>query len=202
MLFSTPELRRDLPVPEKKAKTDKVGDSVEFSKAALSLSQNLNANSLQKARPSKEPLRSDSKILSKEEEKEVSQLKEQDREVHQHEQAHVSSAGGYAQGGASYEYQIGPDGKKYAISGQVNIDTSPIANNPEATIQKAQTIRKAASAPADPSGQDRSVASEASNMEREARQEVKESFKEASRSPANPYMQKQNVTGRQLNLMA
>lgn len=43
-----------------------------------------------------------------------------------HEQAHKTAAGGLAQGGATFEYQTGPDGKQYAVSGEVKIDTSPV----------------------------------------------------------------------------
>ena len=31
--------------------------------------------------------------------------------------AHLSAAGAYAHGGASYEYELGPDGKRYAVGG-------------------------------------------------------------------------------------
>jgi hypothetical protein len=56
----------------------------------------------------------------------------------------------------------------------VSIDTSPVAGNPEATIRKAQQIRAAANAPANPSGQDRAVAAQASQMEQAAHQELAE----------------------------
>jgi len=49
-----------------------------------------------------------------------------------------------------------------------------VPDNPEATIRKAQVIYRAALAPAEPSPQDRSVASEAKQMEVEARRELAE----------------------------
>ena len=52
----------------------------------------------------------------------------------------------------------------------VKIDTSS-GSTPEDTIRKAQTIRAAALAPAEPSGQDRAVAAQASQMEAQARAE-------------------------------
>jgi len=61
---------------------------------------------------------------------------------------------------------IGPDGKKYAVGGHVNIDTGAIPNDPEATIRKAKAIRSAALAPANPSSQDRSVSTEIAKIER------------------------------------
>ncbi|RPH38701.1 MAG: hypothetical protein EHM86_09190, partial [Desulfobulbaceae bacterium] len=50
-----------------------------------------------------------------EELKQLSELKGRDREVRAHEQAHLSVAGQYAAGGASYTFQRGPDGNSYAI---------------------------------------------------------------------------------------
>ncbi len=112
--------------------------------------------------------------LSQEARREVEQLKARDREVRAHEQAHMSAAGPYARGGAGYSYQTGPDGRQYAVGGEVGIDTSPVADDPEATIQKAQVIRAAALAPANPSSQDRSVAAAATKMETQARQELRQ----------------------------
>lgn len=101
----------------------------------------------------------------------ISQLKSRDREVRAHEMAHLSAAGSYAQG-MSFTYQTGPDGKRYAIGGEVGIDTSPVANDPQATLQKAMVIQSAALAPAEPSAQDMRVASSASQMMMQARAEM------------------------------
>ncbi len=100
----------------------------------------------------------------------VDQLKSRDREVRAHEQAHAAVGGSLA-GSPSYEYQTGPDGKKYAVGGEVSIDVSK-TNDPEATIRKMQTVRAAALAPAEPSSQDRKVAAEASRNLAEARAEL------------------------------
>ncbi len=112
--------------------------------------------------------------LSEEEKAKVDELEKRDREVRQHEQAHMAAGGQYVRGGASYEYENGPDGKRYAVGGEVSIDTSTVVDDPQATIRKAQAIRRAALAPAEPSGQDRSVAASASRMETQARQELSE----------------------------
>ena len=112
------------------------------------------------------------KQLTEEEQKQVDKLKSRDREVKTHEQAHIAAGGSYVKGGASYDYQTGPDGKQYAVGGSVNIDTSPVADDPEATIAKAQVVIKAALAPADPSSQDQKVASEARQMMNDARKEL------------------------------
>ncbi len=110
--------------------------------------------------------------LTEAEQQEVEELQSRDREVRAHEQAHLAAAAPYAQGGPSYEYQEGPDGRQYAVGGEVSIDTSPIPNDPEATIDKAQQIQAAARAPASPSGQDQRVAAAAAQMEAQARAEM------------------------------
>ncbi len=112
--------------------------------------------------------------LSEEEQQVVNELKTTDRKVRAHEQAHLAAAGPYAQGGPSYTFEKGPDGRNYAVGGEVNIDTSPIPGDPEATQQKARTIRTAALAAADPSAQDRAVAAQATRMETQARIESQE----------------------------
>jgi len=109
-----------------------------------------------------------------EESKQVRKLQARDREVRAHEQAHLSAAGQYARGGANFTYQKGPDGKNYAVGGEVSIDSSPVSGNPQATLAKAQAIQRAALAPASPSSQDHSVAAAAGKMALEARSEIQE----------------------------
>jgi hypothetical protein len=111
--------------------------------------------------------------LSESEQKMVDDLQKRDREVRTHEAAHAATAGSYAVGGPNYEFQQGPDGKNYAVGGHVKLDMKP-ESTPEATITKMQTIRRAALAPADPSGADRSVAAAAAKLEMDARQELNE----------------------------
>lgn len=103
----------------------------------------------------------------------VRQLKDRDAEVRRHENAHASVGGQYA-GSPQYEYQTGPDGKRYAVGGSVSIDISPVPGEPEKTIEKMRIVRAAALAPAEPSGQDRRVAAEATKTEASARSELAE----------------------------
>ncbi len=110
--------------------------------------------------------------LTEEERAEIEELRKRDQEVRQHEQLHKATAGQYARGAPSYEYKTGPDGKRYAVSGKVNIDTSPVPNDPEATINKMRQIQQAANAVADPSTADQQVAAQAAATEREARSEL------------------------------
>lgn len=98
-------------------------------------------------------------------------LQQRDADVRRHEQAHLTAAGGLALSGASYTYQQGPDGRRYAIGGEVRIDLSS-GSDPQDTLQRARQIRAAALAPADPSAQDRQVAQQASRMEQQAAQEI------------------------------
>ncbi len=100
----------------------------------------------------------------------IAELSRIDRVVRTHEQAHLAAAGGLATSGATYGYQRGPDGVQYAVSGEVSIDMSP-GRTPQETIAKAERIQAAAVAPADPSPQDRSVASNAAKMKMQAQQQ-------------------------------
>jgi hypothetical protein len=115
---------------------------------------------------------SDSQTLSDEQKQQVEELKKRDAKVRAHEAAHVAAGGQYVRGGPSYSYQNGPDGKRYAVGGEVSIDASPVAGDPEATIAKMRTVKRAALAPGDPSGADQAVAAEATSAELKAEQEL------------------------------
>lgn len=109
--------------------------------------------------------------LSADESREVAEMRKRDREVRTHEQAHKSAGGSYA-GSISLQYDMGPDGKRYAVAGSVPIDVSPVKNDPEATIRKMAVVRRAALAPASPSGADRSVAARAARAAQHARSQL------------------------------
>jgi len=118
--------------------------------------------------------------LTAEEVELVRELAARDREVRAHEQAHLAAAGGYATGGPSYTYQTGPDGGRYAIGGEVSIDTSEVPGDPRATLAKARTIIAAANAPAEPSGQDRAVSAAAAQMAARAQAELSQAVAAAA----------------------
>lgn len=109
--------------------------------------------------------------LSMEEIAQVEQLQRRDSEVRAHEQAHLAAAGGLATSGMSFSYQKGPDGKSYAIGGEVHINTGK-GRTPQETISKMARVRAAALAPADPSPQDRKVAAAAASQMSQARAEL------------------------------
>ncbi|MFL0810454.1 MAG: catalase [Agarilytica sp.] len=104
------------------------------------------------------------------EQRQITSLSARDREVRAHEQAHAAVGGQYA-GAPSYQFERGPDGVSYAISGEVPIDVGKEAT-PQETLRKAQIVRRAALAPAEPSPQDRRVAAQASQLEAQARSEI------------------------------
>jgi hypothetical protein len=116
--------------------------------------------------------------LTPEQQQQVQKLKSTDQKVREHEAAHMAAGAGLT-GGAHLEYVRGPDGKQYAVAGEVKIDVSP-AQTPEQTIDKARRIQAAALAPADPSAQDRAVAAQAAQMAAKAQAELNR-----QESPAN-----------------
>lgn len=106
------------------------------------------------------------------EQKMIQELQARDREVRAHEQAHVTAGGNLVTSGPSYTYQRGPDGRAYAIGGKVQLDVSEVANDPEASLQKSEQIRRAALAPMEPSPQDMKVAASAGQMAARARLDI------------------------------
>ena len=107
--------------------------------------------------------------LTQDEKRAVKELSSRDSEVKAHEAAHQAAGGGMT-GAASYTYQQGPDGKMYAIGGEVSIATSS-GSTPQETVKKARQIAAAAMAAGSPSPQDFSVASSAKMMEMKAMQQ-------------------------------
>lgn len=105
------------------------------------------------------------------EQQQIKELKARDTEVRTHEQAHAAVGGQYA-GSPSYEYQRGPDGTNYAVGGEVPIDVGVINGDLQATIDKMQTVRAAALAPAEPSGADRAIAADATQKMAAAQAEL------------------------------
>jgi hypothetical protein len=108
--------------------------------------------------------------LTREEQAEVRELQKRDQQVRAHEAAHRAAAGGLVSGG-SYSYTQGPDGRSYAVAGEVSI-RMPSTHDSSERVRQAETVRRAALAPADPSPQDRQVAAQASAMAAQARSEV------------------------------
>ena len=101
------------------------------------------------------------------------------KEIYAHEKAHKNAAGSL--GGSIV---IEKDGQGIPVGGHVDIKMPVLdKENPQRTIQHADTVIKAAMAPNEPSGQDYKVASEAKAIKSKA-----ENF--------------QNQSGQKLNLLA
>jgi hypothetical protein len=138
-------------------------------KVGKSDSQKLQEESKQKKQPQT------AEELSQDEKRLVNELQARDSEVRAHEAAHQS--GGASTGGASYTYQQGPDGKMYAIGGEVSVSMRS-GSTPQETIRNAQAVIAAAMAPSDPSGQDLAVASSARVMIMKAQQQKAKELQE------------------------
>ncbi len=122
--------------------------------------------------------------LSSSEKQQLTQLQQRDNEVRAHEAAHIASGGSVISGGASFTYQEGPDGKLYAVGGEVPISISS-GSTPQENIQIAKQVQSAALAPASPSPQDLKVAASAAMMEARARQELSQMKREEMESEAD-----------------
>ncbi|MCA9321198.1 MAG: hypothetical protein KDB53_10715 [Planctomycetes bacterium] len=132
---------------------------------------------------SEEPKTPGSKELTADEKREVEQLKARDLEVRAHEQAHTAALGG---GSARFGYEVGPDGNRYAVEGEVPVSIKSTPGNPEQTIAEAQKVARAATAPAQPSGADFSARARALEVERRARDELQQEQAEESRPQDDP----------------
>ena len=106
-----------------------------------------------------------------EHERVISELKKRDSEVRTHEAAHAA-VGGSVTGAPSLSYTTGPDGKRYAVEGEVSVDLSIVKGDPQATIAKMQKVHAAALAPVHPSIQDTRVASTATQLIMQAQSEL------------------------------
>jgi hypothetical protein len=107
--------------------------------------------------------------LNPDEKRLVKDLATRDAEVKVHEAAHQAAGGGMT-GVASYSYQQGPDGKMYAIGGEVSISMKA-SSNPEETFRNAKQLIASAMAAGSPSPQDFAVVSSARVMEMKAMQQ-------------------------------
>lgn len=130
-----------------------------------------NTDDPQAAEASARPSKPSGEPMTEQEVQELNELKLRDQEVRTHEQQHAAVGGQYA-GTPSYDYQTGPDGKQYAVGGEVQIDISPIPGDPRATIDKMQQVKAAALAPVEPSQADKAVAARADQHIREAQAEL------------------------------
>lgn len=128
--------------------------------------------------------------LSQEEKLQVAKLQKRDSEVKAHEAAHLASGAGLIRG-LNYSYEKGPDGKQYAVGGEVMLDTSK-GKTPQETIQKSEQIKRAALAPSNPSSADLKIAANAEAMKNNAQSELRKELidtkvKFSSKNPLKIY---------------
>lgn len=130
--------------------------------------------------------------LTPAEKQQVAKLQATDTEVRAHEAAHQAAGGGLS-GAASLSYTRGPDGKMYAVAGEVPISMEE-GSTPQETITNAQKVQAAAMAPSNPSPQDYSVASSARVMEMKARQQLAKEQQQELQKPqyVTTYQENQN----------
>lgn len=146
-------------------------ESLEFKKEKVQKTPEQEKKEELKEFESKQSIKSGAtKELSVGEEQLLKDLEARDGEVRAHEAAHQAAGGGMT-GAATYTYQQGPDGKMYAIGGEVSISMKS-GSTPEETIANARQIASAAMAAGDPSPQDFAVASSARVMEMKAQQQL------------------------------
>lgn len=110
--------------------------------------------------------------LSEAQRQEVQELQQRDAHVRAHEAAH-QAAGGDLTGPASFSFQVGPDGRSYAVGGEVPVQARS-GRTPDETIAIARRVRAAALAPADPSPADLAAAASATQVELRAMQQKRQ----------------------------
>ncbi len=156
-------------IPSNDSPPPRQSDSVSISPESISRNSQLEEEKVN-TKPTENSV-GDSAEISFAELQEIQKLQQRDAEVRAHEQAHLSTAGQYAAGGASFSYKTGPNGKRYATGGEVPIDLSK-EKDPQATLAKMSQVQRAALAPAKPSAADRNIAARASMIAAQARSEL------------------------------
>ena len=95
--------------------------------------------------------------LTAEEKTAVDRLRQRDAQVRQEEQAYAGSAGAAA-APIIYTYATGPDGRQYAVGGEVSVRLSNPSGNPVQYAHAAARLSAAANAAVNPSAADLSAA--------------------------------------------
>ncbi len=107
------------------------------------------------------------------EQERIRDLEERDKQVRQREEAHVRAAGLLAQGGPKYRYEIGPDGKRYAVEGHTEIKVKE-GRTPEERLKNARQAERAAQEGGASTPQSARVLAEARQEADKAKQEIEE----------------------------
>lgn len=135
--------------------------------------------------------------LTEAERAEVRRLQAIDQQVRQHEAAHKAAGLGVT-GPASFTYVTGPDGRQYAVAGEVSISANVGTGSPEQAVRDLEQVKAAALAPADPSSQDRAVAAaanaalaraEAAARDEEEQEQAERQNRNQGTGATNPFAQ-------------
>lgn len=143
---------------------------------------------------SKSDSRDDSNLVRRQLEQDevlIRELQRRDTEVRNHERAH-QAVGGELASAPTYSFTRGPDGQRYAVSGEVKIDVAEVPGDPAATYEKMARVRRAALAPAEPSTQDRQVAAMAAQKMTEAQTKLAQQQREEFQAEAELRSQKRD----------
>lgn len=132
---------------------------------------------------------------------EIRRLKMWEEHVKQHEQQHQLAGGEFA-GAPSYTYTRGPDGKRYISGGEVTmyVPAGVELEDSEAALEK---VKRAASAPSDPSPQDLKTAAMASAKQASVRSAlIKKQAKEAYEASRQQENQIKELRGESVNAIS
>lgn len=110
--------------------------------------------------------------VSRQVELDIARLKAAAQQALRNRAAQMAAGGAVVSNGATYAYSIGPDGQLYATGVTLSYDTTPVTDNPQATIQKMQRVRAAALASSTPTAADYAAAATATQVEMDARLEL------------------------------
>lgn len=132
--------------------------------------------------------------LTPEQVRTVEALQRRDSAVRQEEQTHAARAGAFA-GAPIYQYEVGPDDKRYAVSGEVPVHVKNPSGDPEQLKRALAVLSQAATAPAAPSSQDISVAQRAASLAGQLEAQAVDDAAEAASPQVRP-----NGAGRLLDI--
>ncbi len=130
----------------------------------------------------------------------LQRIKNIDRNVRLHENSHASADGVQTIGTARYKYAEGPDGKLYAVGGEVTVAVQS-SGKPEDNLRAARALRSSALSSDNPSPADFAAAADAGQIEIEAlsqmakrAKEIRETIHRNDSSPAQKYSVSENLS--------
>jgi len=138
------------------------------------------ADGLGEAREEAAPAADTSAELSAEEQRRVRELERLDRVVRAQENVHRAVAPEVVSGDSTFEFEVGPDGRRYAVRGETRIEL-PRSGDPDQIVHDAQLALRAALAPAQVSSEDRVLAMRAAGLEARARAQIQRDERAALR---------------------